>query len=125
MAKAREAQDLRGPGAEPEFAALEDLFDDVQHKSAIRKKVNDFLMMYMNAMASQITGDSNVCSTAYIINSCEGSISHQYSPITVKHKSFLFHDVIMKLVCVYSETCIKQPFNNLVSQDRWSSQWGA
>ena len=90
MAKAREAKDLRGPGAEPEFAALEDLFDDVQHKSAIRKKVNDFLMMYMNAMASQITGDSNVCSTAYIIDSCEGPLVTSIVPSLWSINHFYF-----------------------------------
>ena len=54
MAKAKEAQYIRGSGAEPEFAALEDLFDDIQHKSTIRKEVNDSIMMHMNVMVSQM-----------------------------------------------------------------------
>ena len=41
MAQAKEAKDIRGMGAEPEFAALEDLFDEIKHKAQFRKEVNE------------------------------------------------------------------------------------
>ena len=40
--KATEAKEIKGSGAEKEFAALEDLYGEVQHNGLLRKSVNWF-----------------------------------------------------------------------------------